>query len=886
VFSRFPAALDFNPLWPAFFEAVAPLMPRLLPEAAAVQPPPLLAAAAALAAAPGLARVLGNLPSVQQQTLADEGSAMQVEQGLAAAVEPLTWPEGCSQPAWAAQGLGGALLSACFAVLSARGCSEGSRDAALSVAEACLALQPPQLLGAVLLPWTGQLLGDLRASIESVLTAAAVAGSSGGRTRGGGRSGGKGQFHRPQRPSVIRQLALLEQLGPHCSDAGAAASLAAALVSLLQPPRNSRSGGSSAARAGGSGGFKRAPLDERGLARALAALTALWKAQQAAGGSQPAATGASVAVLQQHWEVVSLLLGHLSHRESRTAAAAAMGSLGSLMDATTSSSSSGGSQSKTYAAVAALLTALNSWSAATLDEPDYNARLATYAQLQQALWQRCGRLAALPLLLQAFFDARNEGDLALRQAAASALTRAVRAFATLDAASCEQQQQAAADAAAMQVDAPPGGGNAAAAADDPLRLLPRVVYPQIKVGLRCASLAVRQEHAAIIRELVLLLPGRFQDLLPLCSTDAEQDFFLNITHLQIHRRGRALQLLARLVSAQQQQPEQQKQEGHGEGSGPAAAAADAPAAAVPAKKRRKLQAGEAAVGDTQGEEQQADDSQPPPLQPPLDQQQHKPVSARVLLDIAAPLLQQFIFEGAGGSADSLATRGASDAADAAASSRGGHGKKAGDSDREGAVAASAVAALGALAGQLGWQQYSGLLQRWMRLMEQYPRKLIIRAACAVLDAFHFPLDEGGGDGEQEAAAGSGGRGSKAAASQQQQQQQSQQGGKEVAGGDDAASEGEADADDDEAAATAATAAAAEDAAAVAVAARHLLHAKVLPALQSQLVVDDKEVARAPVALAIVKVVKVRVCLCVCVRSAGCWLILVMLSPRPVCWGVT
>jgi hypothetical protein len=42
----------------------------------------------------------------------------------------------------------------------------------------------------------------------------------------------------------------------------------------------------------------------------------------------------------------------------------------------------------------------------------------------------------------------------------------------------------------------------------------------------------------------------------------------------------------------------------------------------------------------------------------------------------------------------------------------------------------------------------------------------------------------------------------------------------------------------------------------------LLQSKVLPLLQAQVVVDDQEVARAPVALAIIKLIKV------CTPSAG------------------
>jgi U3 small nucleolar RNA-associated protein 20 len=575
----------------------------------------------------------------------------------------------------------------------------------------------------------------------------------------------------------------------------------------------------------------------------LGVLAAIWKAllaqqQQQQQGEDTPQQQQQVDSLLQHWEVVCLLLGHLSHRESRTAAAAALASLGALIDNSSSSGGGGGS----FAAVAAQVVSLNSWSSATLDEPDYTMRLGCYSHLQPPAWQAFSRLQALPLLLQGYYDLRDESDLALRQAAATALTNAVRAFAALD----SQQQQQGQDPQQQQ--------QQQQQRDDPLRLLPRVVYPQLKGGLRSSNLSVRQEHAALLRQLVLLMPGRFPDLLPLCSQDPEQDFFLNITHLQIHRRGRALGLLVRLLTQQQQQQQQQQHQGQQAAELPAAAAA----ADGAARKKQKVQV---TLQQQQQEQDTADQQEKTvaaadtdavgakrPRKPQHQQQeQQQRVSARVLLDIAAPLIQQFIFEG---SAQSPSAAAAAEAAEA----RGGHGKKAGDSDREGAVANVAIDALQAIAGQLGWEQYSGLLMRWLKLMGQYPRKQIIRAACAVLDAFHFPVEE-----------------------PQQQQQQQQQGSMLAAAAAAAAAPAAAPAaaaaadtadgleeeeeeqegmdllqEEDETAA----AAAAADAADVAAAACVLLQSKVLPLLQAQVVVDDQEVARAPVALAIIKLIKV------------------------------
>jgi Down-regulated in metastasis len=215
VWERFPDAHDYNPLWPAFFAAVTPLMPRLAAESAASTPPPLLAAAAALAAAPGLAPVLGNAPSSGSSSNSSSSSngGGGAEPSGAGGVTPkgaslpslpaLSLPHhhhqgtgSCTKapaaahallpaghiPAWAANGSGSELLAACVGVLGVPSCSGASRAAVLSLVESCLLLPPP-LLKCVLLPWTGRLLACLRVSVEATLVQAAAGANGGKRVR-------------------------------------------------------------------------------------------------------------------------------------------------------------------------------------------------------------------------------------------------------------------------------------------------------------------------------------------------------------------------------------------------------------------------------------------------------------------------------------------------------------------------------------------------------------------------------------------------------------------------------------------------------------------------------------------------------------------------------
>ncbi len=86
-------------------------------------------------------------------------------------------------------------------------------------------------------------------------------------------------------------------------------------------------------------------------------------------------------------------------------------------------------------------------------------------------------------------------DLALRHAASQALSRFVEGVAA-----------AAADSG--DAGEPPEGGSLLSAAQ-------RVLFPQLKRGLSAAALAVRQEHLALLRQLVRSFPSCYPDLVQL-----------------------------------------------------------------------------------------------------------------------------------------------------------------------------------------------------------------------------------------------------------------------------------------------------------------------------------------------------------------------------------
>ncbi|GIL61502.1 hypothetical protein Vafri_15933, partial [Volvox africanus] len=757
VWLRFPASTstDYNELWGVFLPAVQPLIPRLQFEAASNKEPPLLECVLALSLSPGLARVLGDMSTVPDETLslvrpASAGTAITAatrgggEAAAQADADPMEEDgEKKADPGagdgsgaeterkdWQVQGMGSALIRGVVAMLSSGRCTEIVRATVLDVLDAVLGCGE-RLLHRVLLPWLPDVLKALNVAISESWQ------------RDPGGSAGRGKIRRRGPNSTShRELVILERLGAFVVDSELARSLADTLVALLtQAAARSQRRRSS--------GKARGRLDEAGIARALAVLAALWTRLKA--GDLPAAS------VERYCEVMSWWAIRLTGREPRAQLAAAYGAVARLLPR--------------MVAPAALLTELTAWSAASLDDIDYDRRLTAYGRLTAVAWGAMDYIQALPLLLTALYDLRNANDLALRQAAAAAVANLVTALSALE--------SAAASSSSVAVDVGGGGGDGDGVAatafttlttDPPeslLRLTGRVLYPQIRSQLCTSSLAVRQEHLSLLRALAVALPRRFADLAHLLShDDIETDFFNNVAHLQVHRRTRALTKLTKMLRAQS-------------------------AAAVTAETPAGL---------------------PPPAPQPL---------GRCIIEIVIPLLQQFIEEGADGS---------------------GGGKKQSDIDKEANVTDAAVTALGAVAATLPWPQYEQLLNQFMRAMRARPAKPHIRAVCAILDNFHFPLP----DAEAAADGQPGGAATAVTAARAQKRKQPTEGENLDESTDDDGGMGK-----DEAYGAAEAAAAVQ---------RSLL-VRVLPALHEQLVErkrgEDEEVAsvRAPIALALVKLLK-------------------------------
>jgi len=87
-----------------------------------------------------------------------------------------------------------------------------------------------------------------------------------------------------------------------------------------------------------------------------------------------------------------------------------------------------------------------------------------------------------------------------------------------------------------------------------LRLIETTLVPALKVGITTRNVSVRRSFIRLLSEVSKGFashpsPHLYGDLHTLARSDNEElDFFLNITHIQIHRRARALSRLRKLLS--------------------------------------------------------------------------------------------------------------------------------------------------------------------------------------------------------------------------------------------------------------------------------------------------------------------------------------------------
>ena len=190
-------------------------------------------------------------------------------------------------------------------------------------------------------------------------------------------------------------------------------------------------------------------------------------------------------------------------------------------------------------------------------------------------------LAAAPALLHQLAYLMHDRDVAARTSASNTLTVFIRAAATSAVAGWRARAVVpyVTETSPSVVDVPsmaPSSVNTNAEFDEhaaALYTVAHIVVPDVRASLGVASPAVRRGFVNLLADIVTAFeeyglspagsaeakptriithPDLHADLLPLRNaTDPEADIFNNLTHVQVHRRARALLRLASLVETQQ-----------------------------------------------------------------------------------------------------------------------------------------------------------------------------------------------------------------------------------------------------------------------------------------------------------------------------------------------
>ena len=168
-----------------------------------------------------------------------------------------------------------------------------------------------------------------------------------------------------------------------------------------------------------------------------------------------------------------------------------------------------------------LVADLNAYSPRRLDEPDFDRRLTAFATINDAALEDLPETVRewMPLLRSALFFIKDPEELSIRTNASALLKRFIDKIGTAS--------------EGPYVDA-----------------LNQVVLPGLRHALRSKLELVRNEVLVVIAYGVQVCEGvpMLAELKPLLGEDDDTSFFVNFSHIQVHRRARALRRLRDTVA--------------------------------------------------------------------------------------------------------------------------------------------------------------------------------------------------------------------------------------------------------------------------------------------------------------------------------------------------
>lgn len=169
--------------------------------------------------------------------------------------------------------------------------------------------------------------------------------------------------------------------------------------------------------------------------------------------------------------------------------------------------------------VAEILTEINAFSQKRMQEMDFERRLNGFKRVNEELYTSLTPIQWLPLIYCALFFINDEEELVIRSNSAFLLNRFVDCYSTK-----------------QSIDM----------AKPYISELKNVILPYLRIGLRKQNEEVRSEYIGVLGHIVSNSRyfEDFADMKVLNKDDDEEvSFFSNITHIQLHRRQRAIRRL-------------------------------------------------------------------------------------------------------------------------------------------------------------------------------------------------------------------------------------------------------------------------------------------------------------------------------------------------------
>lgn len=169
--------------------------------------------------------------------------------------------------------------------------------------------------------------------------------------------------------------------------------------------------------------------------------------------------------------------------------------------------------------VAEILTEINANSQKRMQEMDFERRLNGFKRVNEELYTTLTPIQWLPLIYCALFFINDEEELVIRSSSAYLLNRFVDSYSAKE---------------SMDLAKPY------------ISELKNVVLPYLRIGLRKRNEEVRSEYIGVLGHIVENSKyfEDFKDMKVLNKNDDEEmSFFANITHIQLHRRQRAIRRL-------------------------------------------------------------------------------------------------------------------------------------------------------------------------------------------------------------------------------------------------------------------------------------------------------------------------------------------------------